>query len=217
MTVPEQLPRGRHGIPREVVVRSQRERLLAAIVATAAAKGYETISVADVLEAAGVGRETFYELFEDKQDCFLAAHQVLFDDFFNRVSAVYQGPGPWPERVGDSISEMLRLLAADPDATKFLLIEIGKVGPVSRELFATTFSRVVALLTDGGGGGAPQAALPNVATIAGGAVFARVHEEVVLGRAAELPRLAPHLAYELLLPFVGEEEARDEARRLSIA
>jgi AcrR family transcriptional regulator len=215
MTEPEKLPRGRHGLPRDVVVRSQRERLLAAMVETTAAKGYEATSVADVLEAAGVGRETFYEQFDDKQDCFLAAHRILFGDFFERVSAVYERPGPWPQRVGNAMSELLQKLAADPDATKVLLIEIGKVGPVSRELFETTFKRVVKLFVDGGEPSSTAAVVPNVAVIAAGAVFARVHEEVVLGRAAELPRLAPRLSYEMLLPFVGDEEARKEEQRLS--
>jgi AcrR family transcriptional regulator len=217
MTGSRQLPRGRHGIPREIVVHSQRERLLTAMIETAAAKGYDATSVADVLEVSGVGRETFYELFEDKQHCFLAAHRILFDDFFGRVSAVYERPGPWPGRVCNAMAELLEQLAADPDATKVLLIEIAKVGPASRELFAATFTRVAALLTDGDRESPGVTALPNIATVAGGAVFARIHEEVVLGRAAELPRLLPRLTYELLLPFVGEEEARKEERRLSAA
>ena len=68
------LPRGRHGLPRELVDRSQRERLLAAVVRVTAANGYESTTVADILEEAGVGRESFYELFDDKRDCMLAAH-----------------------------------------------------------------------------------------------------------------------------------------------
>ena len=38
--------------------------------------------------------------------------------------------------------------------------------------------------------------------------MARIYEEVVLGRAAELPRLLPDLTYGFLVPFVGEEVAR---------
>lgn len=215
MNEPARLPRGRHGLPREQVVRSQRERLLAAMVESSAVKGYEATSVADVLEASGVGRETFYELFEDKQDCFLAAYRILFEDFFDRVSAVYERAGPWPERVSATMAELLRLLAADPDAAKVLLIEVGKVGPVSRELFAATFTRVVTLLNDGREANSANGSLPNAANIAGGAVFARIHEEVLLGRAAELERLLPRLTYEILLPFLGEEEAREEMQRLS--
>lgn len=215
MTDSGRLPRGRHGLPREEVVRSQRERLLGAMIKVAAAKGYEATSVADVLEAAGVGRETFYELFEDRQDCFFAAHQVIFDDFFERVSVVYEQPGPWPERVGNAMAELLDRLADDPDSTKVLLIEVGKTGPASRELFTSTFTRVAALLNDGRDTSPAAGALPNVANIAGGAVFARIYEEVLLGRAAELPRLLPEFTYEILLPFLGEAAAAKERERLS--
>jgi hypothetical protein len=52
--------------------------------------------------------------------------------------------------------------------------------------------------------------LPNIASIAGGAVFARVYEELVLGNASELGRLVPQLTFELLLPYIGEEAARKE-------
>src|SRR3954452_15623928 len=86
------LPRGRHGLPREMVVRSQRERLLAAVVRVAADKGYEATSVADILEEAGVGRESFYELFADKRDCILAAHTVFVDHLEATVRAVYEEP-----------------------------------------------------------------------------------------------------------------------------
>jgi hypothetical protein len=112
----------------------------------------------------------------------------------------------------NSLAEMLARLAATPAATRFMLIEIGKIGPASRELFASTFTRVAALLkndSEAGGG------LPNAAAIAGSAVFARIHEEVVLDRTTELPRLLPRLTYETLLPFLGEEEARKETQRLS--
>ena len=83
------LPRGRHGLPRELVERSQRERLLAAVVHVTVAKGYEATTVADILGEAGVGRESFYELFDDKLDCMLAAHKILVDDLETRVRAAY--------------------------------------------------------------------------------------------------------------------------------
>src|SRR5215218_10842509 len=86
------LPRGRHGLPRELVERSQRERLLAAVVKVTVAKGYESTTVADILGEAGVGRESFYELFDDKLDCMLAAHKILIDDLEERVRKAYEKP-----------------------------------------------------------------------------------------------------------------------------
>ena len=67
-------PSGRHRLPREVVAQSQRERMLEAMIRVVAKKGYAATTIADVTKAAGVSRTTFYELFEDKEACFLAAY-----------------------------------------------------------------------------------------------------------------------------------------------
>ena len=205
------LPRGRHGLPREMVVRSQRERLLAAVVRVAADKGYEATSVADILEEAGVGRESFYELFNDKRDCILAAHAVLVDHLEATVRAVYEEPGPWAGRVRKSLAAMLEWFAADPAAAKVTIVELAAVGAVSRKRFQEDFQRFTRLLEDGRddrGPGRPQAS-----ELAIGAGIAKIYEEVVCGRTTELPSLLPELTYELLVPFVGEEAARKEQRR----
>jgi AcrR family transcriptional regulator len=73
------LPRGPHKLSREEVEHSQRQRLLAAATDAVAEKGYVATSVADILRRAGVSRTTFYRMFTDKQDCFLAAQQVNAD------------------------------------------------------------------------------------------------------------------------------------------
>jgi len=203
------LPRGRHSLPRELVARSQRERLLSAVVRVAGVKGYRSTSVADVLEEAGVGRETFYERFEDKRDCLLAARAILVDDLEAAVAVAYGGRGPWVERVRKALIAMLEWFASDPAAARVVVVEPAAVGAISRELFSADFGRFNKLI-DEGLDGAPD--LPQAAGLAVGAGLARVYEEVVRGRTAELPRLLPELTYELLVPFVGEEAARAEER-----
>ncbi len=207
------LPRGRHGLPRELVTRSQRERLLAAVVRVSAAKGYESTSVADVLEEAGVGRESFYELFEDKKDCLLAARAILVDDLVEAVSAAYDGAGPWAHRVTDALAAGLEWFAADPAAARVVLIEFAVVGTVSRDLFKADFSRFIKLVDDGLETTKPVPGLPRATGLAVSAALARIYEEVVRDRTTELPELLPELTYELLVPFVGEEAARQEKRR----
>jgi len=205
------LPRGRHGLPRELVARSQRERLIAAVVRVTAAKGYRATSVADILKAAGVGRESFYRYFENKEDCFLAANDVLIDDLEAEISDAYNQPGSWPARVRAGLAVTLEWLSADPDIARVMMIEMGTVGPVATDRFRKTFRRFAALLDDGKEfiENAP-ADLPNLATIAGGAVFAQVYEEVAMGDPRTLPSLLPKLTFELLLPFVGEKAAVKE-------
>jgi AcrR family transcriptional regulator len=207
------LPRGRHGLSRELVERSQRERLLAAVVRVTAAKGYESTTVGDILGEAGVGRETFYELFDDKLDCMLAAHKILIDALEEQVRAAYSEQGPWPERVRKALAVTLEWFAADPQAARFTLVELSTVGPAFRAIFQSEYARFTRLLDEGLGDDGPDPELSRATGLAVGAIMARIYEEVVLGKAAELPRLLPGLTYELLVPFVGEEVARAEQRR----
>lgn len=205
------LPRGRHGLPRELVERSQRERLLAAVVRVTATKGYESTTVADILGEAGVGRESFYELFDDKLDCMLAAHKLLIDDLEERVREAYVIEGAWPGRVREALSATLDWFAADPDVARFTLVELSTVGPAFRSTFQAEFARAMALLEEGMGEDGPEPELAQANALAVGAILTRIYEQIVLGRAAELPRLLPDLTYELLVPFVGEDEARAAA------
>jgi AcrR family transcriptional regulator len=207
------LPRGRHGLPRELVVRSQRERLLAAVVRVAAAKGYESMSVADILAEAGVGRESFYHLFADKQDCLLAAHGLLIDHLESTVRATYDEPGPWVDRVRRSVAAMLEWFAADPAAARVAIVELAAIGPASQARFQEVFDRFSRVLEEGRSEDDPLPDRPQAAELAIGAGLARVYEEVIRGRVAELPGLLPELTFEVLVPFIGEEAARVEERR----
>ena len=67
------LPRGRHRLPREEVVSSQRTRMLRGMAEAMMEKGYVNTTVADVIGRAGVSRETFYQQFSSKADCFMSA------------------------------------------------------------------------------------------------------------------------------------------------
>lgn len=207
------LPRGRHGLPREIVTRSQRERLLAAVVRVTAIKGYEATTVGDILEEAGVGRETFYELFDDKRSCTLAAHAILIDDLEAKVRAPYTEPGPWVDRLRNGLAAALDWFSKDATVSRFTLIELAAVGPVARTRFQADFSRFVALMDEGLDQETIRPDLPQASSLAVGAMLARVYGEVALDRSAELPRLLPELVYEVLVPFLGEEVARSERGR----
>lgn len=208
---PARLPRGRHGLSRETVTNSQRTRLEAAVVTVTAAKGYEATTVGDVLEQAGVGRESFYELFADKQDCTLAAHANLVDELEDRVRIAYLGPQPWPQRVRAAVEAALGFFAERPAVARFMLVELFAVGAPARQHFQEGFNRFVALLDEGLDEGRVNGGPVRPTSLAVSAIAARTYEEVVIGRAADLPALAPELTYELLVPFVGEAEAREAA------
>jgi AcrR family transcriptional regulator len=207
----EPLPRGKHGLPREVVVRTQRKRLLAATAKVCAERGYEGTTVATILAEAGVGRETFYELFAGRRDCVLEAHQVLLDDLIERVRVAYAGPGEWVDRCRATIRALLDWFAADPLAGRFLLVELAAVGPEFHERFEAGFDRFVAVIDAGLDPELPAPELLPGASLAVAAAISRVYGEVAAGRAEDLLALAPSLTYEVLVPFLGEDAARAAA------
>lgn len=207
------LPRGRHGLPRELVERSQRERLMAAVVKVTVARGYESTTVGDILGEAGVGRESFYELFDDKLACMVAAHKILLDDLEEQIRDAYIGEGPWPERAREGLAATLEWFAADPDASRFLLVEMSTVGPTFRSIFQSEYARFTGLLDDGFDESEPGPELTEATGLGVGALLTRIYEEALLDRVAELPNLLPDLTYGFLVPFVGEELAREQQEK----
>jgi AcrR family transcriptional regulator len=209
------LPRGRHGLSREAVARSQRERLLDAAAQVTAARGYEATTVADILAVAGVGRESFYELFEDRRACVLAAHEALLDDLIEQVRLAYAGPGEWVDRCRATLSVLLEWFAANPAAGRFLLVELAAVGPEFHERFKAGFDRFVAVIDSGLDADLPDSYPLPATSLAVGAAIARIYSEVAAGHTEELPALLPQLTYETLVPFLGEAAAREAAQPAS--
>jgi AcrR family transcriptional regulator len=208
---PSALPRGRHGLTRQAVERSQRQRLLDAAAQVTATRGYEETTVADILAVAGVGRETFYELFEDRRACVLAAHRELLDDLVAHVRAAYEGPGEWVERCRATLRALLEWFAGDPALGRFLLVEPAAVGPEFHAIFQAGFDRFVAMIDAGLDEDLPDSQPLPATSLAVGAAISRVYGEVAAGRTDRLPTLLPQLTYETLVPFLGEAAAREAA------
>src|SRR5215208_7384684 len=89
--IPRRLPRGTHGLDPSLVAASQRTRLLEAVGRAVAEKGYAAATIDDIVRGAGVSKKTFYEHFQDKLDCFLAAYEAASDELYEHVRAAQDG------------------------------------------------------------------------------------------------------------------------------
>jgi AcrR family transcriptional regulator len=119
------------GVERGAVERSQRERLLAATVATVAEKGYGATSIADLTSLAGVSRRAFYEHFPDKQACFLAAVDEIVAAALGVTASCLRGKGPGEERARGALERFFGLLAEQPAASKVCFVDLYAAGPVA--------------------------------------------------------------------------------------
>jgi AcrR family transcriptional regulator len=125
------LPRGRHHLTREQVSASQRTRILMAMIEEVADRGYAATSVAHITARAGVSRKSFYEQFDDKEDCYLAAFDAAAElrDSHLRHTVRRLEPDTDPVEVfRTGLRAFLEGVAHHPAASRTLLVEIYAVG-----------------------------------------------------------------------------------------
>jgi AcrR family transcriptional regulator len=212
------LPRGRHGLPREAVADSQRARILAAMIGVVAARGYTDTRVIDVIGAAGVSRKTFYELFDSKEDCFLAAYDILVGQLLEEAEAGFAaGPGTaWPERVENGLRAVLGHLAAHPEEARFALVEVLAAGPRALARRDAALRQFTGFIETGRSETTVDLPGSTAQTIAGG-ITELVYSEVLHGAVARLPARLPELVFLIVLPFLGAERAAEERDRARVA
>jgi AcrR family transcriptional regulator len=208
------LPRGRHSLPKEVAAAEQRERLVEAMLAAVAERGYQATSVADVIGRAGISRTTFYELFADKEDCFLAAYDSQIERLLTYVNAAYGTDGSWPERVQAGLSALLETLAMRRDEARVTMVEVMGAGPRAHERYRAAVRAFVPFFEDGTHQTPRGAELPpRVPWVVVGGLASRISEQVIEGDLAGLPRLLPELVYTALVPYLDHDGALREMRK----
>jgi AcrR family transcriptional regulator len=213
----QQLPRGRHGLPREAVTQSQRGRIIDALVAAAAERGYAETRVVDVVERAGVSRATFYDLFDDLEDCFLATYDHVSGGLVDATAEAFneRPDAPWAERIRGGMAALLELLAGWPEGAKFAIVEVLAAGPnalVRRDAVLRRFAEFV----EAGRGQSPID-LPGITSVAiVGGIQELLYSEVIHGATAQLPARLPDIVYWITQPFLGNDAAaaeREQARQ----
>jgi AcrR family transcriptional regulator len=107
--------------------RPQRARLLEAMVRAVAEKGYEQATVADAVRLARVSRGTFYELFESKEACLLAAYEVGYEVLEERIDAAIRDARDWRDELRLGLRAYLQALEQDPLFARVSLIEVQVV------------------------------------------------------------------------------------------
>jgi AcrR family transcriptional regulator len=193
----QQLPKGRHGLSRAFIVSNQRERLLDAIANVVAEKGYANTRVADITEYAGVSRKTFYELFTDKEDCFLAAYDaitaLLMDRMARGLAAVAEDT--WEAKVSALLGEFLRFLAAEPAFARMCIVEVlgsGPAGLARRDAAIEAFFPVVDQIPRSQPGAERWLSATTPVFVTGG-ILEVVYAAIRRGETATLPDLEEDL------------------------
>jgi AcrR family transcriptional regulator/DNA-binding MarR family transcriptional regulator len=173
-------PDGSGGLARGGVPEIQRARILAALVEVTRERGVGHVSVAHVVARSGVSRRTFYELFEDREDCFLAAFDEAIMRAAQCVLPAYRAGGEWRARLRAALGALLEFLEDEPALGAFCVIDALGAGPVALERRAQVIDLLIDTV-DEGRGEAKAGAQPTRLTAEGvvGAVLGVLHARLL--------------------------------------
>jgi AcrR family transcriptional regulator len=208
------LPRGRHGLPREAVTQSQRARIINSMVSAVAHRGCGETRVVDVVERAGVSRATFYDLFDDLEDCFLATYDYVSERVLVTATAAFtETPdATWPGRVRAATAAVLELYASWPEGARFAVVEVLAAGPNALARRDAALRRLATLVDAGRDETGIE--LPDGISLAIiGGIQELLLAELIAGDAPDLPSHTPEIVYWITFPFLGPEAAAAERDR----
>jgi AcrR family transcriptional regulator len=190
------LTSGRSGPPRREVVDIQRARIVAAAIDTVEDRGYADMTVAAVVERARVSRKTFYEIFSNRDECFMAVIEEIFTTARSVMSTAYAAESGWLAATRAALDSLLCLIDAEPGlARTSMMIEAIDRG---RD-FAGEGRRPPEL--------AAEAAVGGISHI--------IHSRLTGKSSEPLAALLGPFMYLIAFPYLGAPRARAELRRRS--
>jgi AcrR family transcriptional regulator len=183
---------------------SERACVVRAVVDLTLRERFDDLSTLRIADEAGVSIDTFLGLFADKEDCFLAALDMLGDDLLQLVANPKLVSPDWSSAVCATVESLLAYLASHPARAIALTSKAVEAGPRAAENTMDLAHELATLLTEG------AVARPlGKLTMEGvaGALWHTLASEIVAGRGHRLPILTEYVSYAVLTPFVGPEEA----------
>jgi AcrR family transcriptional regulator len=203
---PPAIPPGRSKLSKSEISRNQRERILYATAKQAASKGYNVTTVADITATAKVDRRVFYKHFRDKQQAFLAVHELGIQQLMALSASAFFSQREWPERVWAAMLAGTQFQATHPILTHIALVESHAVGASAIQRIDDNRAAFTIFLQEGN----QQAGRPASGTIMeaiAGSVFEICYRVARRGESDRMSRLAVNGAFIALAPFIGSDAA----------
>jgi AcrR family transcriptional regulator/DNA-binding MarR family transcriptional regulator len=196
------------------VTELQRVRLLDAAFAVVAEDGYRRMTARRVSGRAGVSNKTFYDLFTDREDCFLAAFDHAVEELAGVVLPAGEGEKEWATRIRAGLGALLELLDGEPALRRLVFVEALGAGPRVLDRRVQVLGVLQGAVDQGRASVKAGRELPPL-TAEGivGAAFSVIHTRLLEKRPGSLVALLNPLMAMIVLPYRGPSAAERELSR----
>jgi AcrR family transcriptional regulator len=200
---------GRQLISRDFIVKHQRARIVSALAEEVAENGYQATTVAAIVKRAGIARNTFYENFSGKEECFLTAQELAMSRALEQVVGAAGELDEWPQQVIAGLAGFLDFIAAEPALARTCVVESLVAGPGPVTQHQECLPSFVSLLKLGRDVSPYGRELPeSLEEAVIGGVFWIVHRRLLQSADGEIQELLPELVEFALAPYLGVEAAQ---------
>jgi AcrR family transcriptional regulator len=203
------LPSGRSDLPRQLIVKSQRERIVDATAAIVAEKGLAALTIPEIARRANVSHQTFYDIYASKHEAFLGAQKVGMHQALQVAVDAYEAhAADWPLAVDAGARALIDYLASEPAHAHLTLVDTFAACPEAIEIRNAGVHAFAAYLAPGYELARDGAAVPSIAAeaVAGG-IWEILHHYIENDCIDELASTAPQVTYFALVPFLGPTAA----------
>lgn len=192
----------------------KRMRIVAGAVDVVDEVGYARMTVARTVARARVSRKTFYDVFSDREDCFLAAFEQSAERARARAAQAYARERGWREGLRAALGQLLLFMEEEPAVAKLCIVEALSAGDRVLEHRARLLEELTAVV-DRGRRLTSESRQPAQMTAEGtvGAVLAVLHRRLLDGSGEPMTDLLRPLMSMIVLPYLGAREARLELSR----
>jgi AcrR family transcriptional regulator len=192
--------------------------MIAAMVEVAAERGLTETTVAHIVSRSGVSRRTFYEMFSDREDCFLAAMEEAVARASEYLRDVYDANAKWRERVHAGLVALLEFAEDEPGMGRLCVVETLGAGPKVLERRRKLLGVLTAIVDEGRTEARTATVLPPLTAegVVGG-VLSVLHARLIdRRRRGSLLDLAGPLMGMIVLPYLGPAAAQRESQRSAV-
>jgi AcrR family transcriptional regulator len=204
---PAAIAPGRPKMNEQQIAENHRQRLMHAAAAVAAEQGYGASTVGQITRAAGVDGRAFYNQFNDKQEAFMAIHELGFQEVIAVTTGAFFTADTWPERTWEACLAFLQFLQENETIAHIGFVEAYAVGRSAAQRVEDSHVAFTVFLQEGAQHADPPPPTRGVQEAVITTIFELVHQQTRRPGKPRLGGFIGHVEWLILTPYLGAEEA----------
>jgi AcrR family transcriptional regulator len=190
--------------PPDIGQRTQRQRIINAMIESCEEKTYAATTISDIVARARISRTTFYKQFDDKRACFDSAIVHCIEQLGEVAGESHSAEDSPADAARKAAGAVLEAMAAQPGLAQLLAGDAVAVDPKAVDRYRKAAIPALEALWASRG---VENEKRGDANLAFGQAQVLILQRVTAGEAKQLPEILPEIAYLAVAPFGGHEEA----------